>query len=285
MGRASRHTDPEYNRPAIGWSQEGRRAHWAAVLVHVRHGRIYCIRAEPRVQTAQILDAITCWAKPGLVDLAIHQHFQHLKNTVPTIAREPNRKNLPISAEIPSNPRVALEIFLRLLSLQQEHGQTVDEDHVRGIQNFRDLFTRYGHQEMADGLPTPPQEGVAAGTEAPNAAAPGRSRIVPPTTNQPDPLESLMEEVQEEVLTAVPPTEEPMTDDNLMLSDAATPVRDESGTGISHIEAADIESELNNMLTINDENQSPSMVADPATTHEQAANTSIWEPPQDQSVD
>ena len=81
--------------------------------------RMYCIRAEPRVQSARILEAITCWTKPELVDLAIHQQVQHMRTTVPTIAREPNRKSLPVSAEVPSNPRIALEIFLRLHSLQR----------------------------------------------------------------------------------------------------------------------------------------------------------------------
>ena len=81
--------------------------------------RMYCVRGEPRVQTARILEAITCWTKPELVDLVIHQQFQHMRTTVPTIAREPNRKSLPVGTEVPSNPRVAVEIFLRLDSLQR----------------------------------------------------------------------------------------------------------------------------------------------------------------------
>ena len=45
--------------------------------------RMYCIRAEPRIQTARILDTITCWSKPELVGLAIHQQFQHMKRKFP----------------------------------------------------------------------------------------------------------------------------------------------------------------------------------------------------------
>ena len=43
-----------------------------------------------------------------------------------------------------------------------------------------------------------------------------------------------------------------MTDNNFTLSDAATPVRDEAETSISNMEAADIESELNNLLTMDE---------------------------------
>ena len=107
--------------------------------------RMYCIWAEPRVQTAQSLEAITCWTRPELVDLAIHQQFQHMRTKVSTIAREPNRKNLLISAEVPSKPHIALEIFLRLHSLQREQVQAVNEDYARGIQTFKNLFAQYGH--------------------------------------------------------------------------------------------------------------------------------------------
>ena len=44
--------------------------------------QMYCNRAEPRVHTARILDATTCWSRPELVDLAVHQIFQCLKSTV-----------------------------------------------------------------------------------------------------------------------------------------------------------------------------------------------------------
>ena len=192
--------------------------------------RMYCIRAEPRVQTARILDAITCWTKPELVDLAIHQQFQHMRTTVPTIARKPNRKSLSVSAEVPSNPRVALEIFLRLNSLQREQGQAVSEDYVRGIRTFKNVFARYGHQELADGLPELAREETDEKTEGLNTAAPGSSRMAPPITNPSDPAESLVEQMQEDVLTSLHPWEEPMTDDNFTLSDAATPVQDEPET-------------------------------------------------------
>ena len=155
--------------------------------------RMYSIRAELRVQTARILEAITCWTKPELVDLAIHQQFQHMRTTVPMIAREPNRKSLPVSAEVPSNPREALEIFLRLHSFQREQGQAVSEDYVRGIRTFKNLFARYGHQKLADGLPEIAREDTDEVTEGLNTAAPGSSPLASPITNPSDPAESLVE--------------------------------------------------------------------------------------------
>ena len=78
------------------------------------------------------------------------------------------------------------------------------------------------------------------------------------------------------------PPEESMTDDNFTLSGAATPAQDKPDTGISQMEAADIESELNNLLTIEDPNPSPTMLADPVTNLEPAATTSMQDLPKDQ---
>ena len=91
--------------------------------------------------------------------------------------------------------------------------------------------------------------------------------------------------MQEDASTTRPPSEEPMTDDNFTLSDAATPVQYEPETGISQMDAADIESELNKLLTIDDASPAPSMVADPASTQEPAASASTQEPLQDQSAE
>ena len=205
-----------------------------------------------------------------------------MRTTVPTIAREPNRKSLPVSAEVPSNPGIALEIFLRLHSLQREQGQAVREDYIRGIRTFKNLFARYGHQELADGLPELAREDTDEETEGLNTAAPGSSRLAPPITNPSEPAESLVEEMQEDVLTSLPPSEEPMTDDNFTLSDAATPVQDEPETGISHMDAADIVSEINILLTIDEASPTHSKIADP---REPAACASNQEPLQDQSAE
>ena len=70
-----------------------------------------------------------------------------------------------------------------------------------------------------------------------------------------------------------------MTDDNFTRSGAATPAQDDPDTGISQMEAADIESELNNLLTIDDPNPSSIMVEHPVTNLEPVATTSMQDLP------
>ena len=120
------------------------------------NSRRYCDRTYPRVHTARILDATTCWSKPELVDLAVHQLSQRIKATVPSVAQGPNKKTLTLSTEVPSNPRAALEIFLSLHSRLKERGQSVGEEYTRGIQIFRNLFTQCCRQDLADNLPELP---------------------------------------------------------------------------------------------------------------------------------
>ena len=57
-----------------------------------------------------------------------------------------------------------MEIFLELHSRQRERGQLVSEDYARGIQTFKSLFARHGHQELADSLPERPHESVTGAT-------------------------------------------------------------------------------------------------------------------------
>ena len=130
-----------------------------------------------------------------------------MRTTVPSVAGELARRTLPISAEVPSNPRVAMEIILELPSRQRERGQLVSEDYARGIQTFKSLFARYGHRELADSLPELPQGSVTSPTGEVNATASGL----------PDRAETQTEGHQEYLSTDMPP-EEPMTDDNFTLS-------------------------------------------------------------------
>ena len=118
-------------------------------------------------------------------------------------------------------------------------------------------------------MPELAREDTYEETEGLKTAA-GSSRMAPPITNPSDPAESMVEEMQGDVLTSLPTSEQPMTDDNFTLSDAASPVHDQPETVISHMDAADIESELNNLLTIDEASSAPSMIADPATTREPA---------------
>ena len=82
--------------------------------------RMYSDRTSPRAHSARILDMTTCWSKPDLVDLAIHQTSLRMKAKTPSVAKEQNRKALPISTIVPNIPRAALEKFLYLHSRQKE---------------------------------------------------------------------------------------------------------------------------------------------------------------------
>ena len=92
-----------------------------------------------------------------------------------------------------------------------------------------------------------------------------------------------MEEDQENLPVAIKPNDEPMTDDNFTLSDGATPVRDEPETGISQMDA-DIESELNILLTIDDSMQYPPLVTESSTNQESAITSSVSDSQQSQNV-
>ena len=242
--------------------------------------RVYCTRTEPRDHTARILNTITCWAQPELVDLAIHQTFQQLTTTIPTVAREPSRKDLPVNTDVPSNPRIALEIFVRLHSLQREQTRAVGEEYAKGIRTFKQLFTQHGHQELADGLPDLEPTEAIPGISDLGEAASGSPHTVPPIPNFTQYTDELLvEEVQDNAQNVMPPSEEPMTNNNFTLSDAATPVRDEAETSISNMEAADIESELNNLLnllTIDEEYQN---------AVDTMGSTSMQEAPQNQQLE
>ena len=80
-----------------------------------------------------------------------------MKAKITLVGKEPNKKTLPISREVPSNPRAALEILLSLHSRQKQHRQSVREDYARGIQIFKSLFVLYGHPELANSRPDFPQ--------------------------------------------------------------------------------------------------------------------------------
>ena len=76
---------------------------------------MYCARAEPRVNTATILRKTTYCTKSELVHQAIRQQYQKLKTAMRFVAREPTVRSLSVSNDIPSNPKMAMEIFLDLL--------------------------------------------------------------------------------------------------------------------------------------------------------------------------
>ena len=210
--------------------------------------RMYCERAKPRVDTANILRATTFWTQPELVAQAVFQNFQKLRNGSRLLAREPDKRALSIDKEMPSNPRLAMEIFLHLRSRQRERGQPVGEEYARAILTYKDLFMQYSYQQLADSLPTVPQERIHKGTGEMDVTASGSSQ--PPDI---DPNQLCLSQVQattdtEQVETIQP--EDFLVSDNFTLSGAVTPAQDEPERGTSQME-------LNNLLTIDDGSPPP----------------------------
>ena len=204
------------------------------------------------------------------------------------MGKEPNNETLPISTEVPSNPRAALEIFLNLHSRQKQQGQPVDEDYARGVQIFKSLFLQYGHPELADSLPDFPQGSTTDQNAATTVTATGSTQQPPSSAPPTNRVETRMEEDREGSSINVDPSDEPMTDDNFTLSDGATLTQDEPETGISQMDAADIESELNNLLTIDDSIQYPPFYIqypDPSINQEPAATSPIPDPRSSQNDD
>ena len=141
---------------------------------------------------------------------------------------------------------------------------------------------QYGHIELANNLPDFPQETTTHQNSATNAAAPGSSQQTTSSGLPSEITETQMEEDQENLPVAIKPNDEPMTEDNFTLSDGATPDRDEPETGISQMDA-DIDSELNNLLTIDDSMQYPPLVAEPSTNQESAITSSVFDSQQSQN--
>ena len=130
-----------------------------STLEQLRHrtvrdtSRMYNPRTEPQTDTATILSSTTCWANPPMIDCTVHKNYQTLKAITPKIAKEPSRKILPISDEVPNNPKMAMEIFMNLIAKQKEEGNSVYASYLIAIQTYREMFMKYGHLDLADQLP------------------------------------------------------------------------------------------------------------------------------------
>ena len=131
---------------------------------------------------------------------------------------------------------------------------------------------QYGHPELAHSLPELPQGSMTGENDQISMTATGSSQQLP------------LDALQENLSIAKGPPDESTTDDNFTLSGADTPAKDEPDTAISQMDAADIESELNNLLTIDDSGQYPPLVADHSANLESAAVTSVPDLPSNVSA-
>ena len=109
--------------------------------------KMYCARAEPRVKTATILK------KKHLLDNIRASRSSHpsiiseFETSYAFGSTEPTVITLPRSKDIPSNRKMALKIFLNLLSRQLERGKPVEEGYAKANSTYKDWFTQYGYQQ------------------------------------------------------------------------------------------------------------------------------------------
>ena len=136
---------------------------------------------------------------------------------------------------------------------------------------------------MADKLPDFPQGNTTEQNSVTNTAAPGSSQQTIPSGLPSEGTETRMEEDQQNISITTETQDEPMTDDNFTLSDGTTLTQDEPETGISQMDAADIESELNNLLTIDDSMQYPHLVAESSTNQQSTVTSSVSDSQQSQN--
>ena len=135
---------------------------------------------------------------------------------------------------------------------------------------------QYGHQQLADSLPQVPQERIANETSEKDVTATGSSQPPVLDSNQAG-------RVQVQVATSVEIAEEAQPDDSVFsdkftLSGAGTPVKDKLSTEITQMEAADIESEFNDLLTIEQQSPASSITPSPSVNPEPRATNLSQDP-------
>ena len=213
-------------------------------------------RTKPLDNTTVTLTTITCWANPPVVDQTIYQNYQILNATTPKIAKEPIRKVLLISAEAPSNPKMAMEIFIRVIAKQKEENSSVCTDYVTAVETYKNIFNEYGRQDLADQLTEQcpmgsTTERQAAGHQENSAG--GSTASIVSTMTQGDTLQATAT-ARMDVYTSNPNqiTQIPENDTIASDNDATMPPDslDDVPVSISQTEAADIELELNELPSL-----------------------------------
>ena len=227
--------------------------------------RMYNPRVTPQADTAKILSDTTHWADPPIVDRMIYQGFQTLKATVPKIAREPNRKTLPLNEEMPNNPQMAMEIFMSLIAKQRDEGNTVYDSYLNAIGTFKETFLRYGCQDLADQLPELSPAGStsmrqAAGHEEASTAENTSTSMM--STSSQISIAIAATPTNTNVPIHDPETANPTTiiTTNATSNDQTVPLEalEVTPTSLTRTLAADIELELNELPSLNQQDLPPS---------------------------
>ena len=219
--------------------------------------RMYNPRTRPLDNTAVALTNITCWVNPPIVDQTIYRNYQMLNATITKIAKKPKRKILPINTEAPSNPKMAMEIFMKLIVKQQEENSSVCTDYLTAVETYKDTFKRYGRQDLANQLP----EQCTVGSSAERHAAGQEENSVGGSTTSV--VSTMIPKDTPQVTTAAnmdTSTNDTnqanrVSDDNITVPDNDVTMPPSSPenipVSISQSEVADIELELNELPSVN----------------------------------
>ena len=149
---------------------------------------------------------------------------------------------------------MAIEIFLSLIARQREEGNYVYESYLTAVRTYKEIFVKYGHQHLADQLPEPLPAGSTAERQAVRhveVSANGSSTSVVSTLSQVSTSQPTAR-VRTDVLinnsdqTNQRPAEIPITHSN----DTTMPLDNSDDVSISQAEAADIELELNEFRSL-----------------------------------
>ena len=76
-----------------------------------------------------------------------------MKTAMPLVGRERTVRSLPVFKGIPSNPKMALEIFLDLLGRQRQRVNSVGGGYARANNAYKDWFVQNGYPQLANNLP------------------------------------------------------------------------------------------------------------------------------------
>ena len=180
-----------------------------------------------------------------------------LNATIPKIAKQPQRKVLPISTEAPNIPKMAMEIFMKLIAKQQEENSSVCTDYLTAVETYKDIFKRYGHQDVVNQLPEQCPVGSfverqAAGQKENSAG--GSTTSVLSTMIQEDTLQ-VAAAANMHTSTNESNQANQVSEDNIIVSDNDVLMPPGSPkdmpVSISQTEAAGIELELNELPSLN----------------------------------
>ena len=162
---------------------------------------------------------------------------------------------------------MAMEIFLSLITKQRDEGNTVYDSYLNAIGTFKEIFFRYGRQDLADQLPELSPAGStstrqAAGHEEVSTAKNTSTSMV--STSNLISIAIAAAPTNTDVSIHNPETGNPTTVNttNATSNDQTVPLEalEVTPTSLTRTLAADIELELNELPSLSQQNLPPSEV-------------------------